>query len=418
VSESNSINYIEFIENAGFVLDNKVAAQVANAPVPLLREFRECYLELTNTLGEVQPSKLSGIDEIQNNRIFTCPDAAPGELRPLIHGRLVDLGASMLSGDAGFDFNELQLDTRLRKLKSLLLYCHSITVADGLLYVNQFFSSTEDEHFERSRRYLQNYLTVIAALRPLIENNIVIVYPQYEHTSLGFYHGSSAFREDVSEAWISQECGKGEEERGRLIFASRAVNELLFFANRYDSAAFLTCDVWEKALESMIRFANRALRKDEIRDRRIATGLMETELPELDNLTLQDIIAIRRDDATFGAWREALSAAVEKIDHYEDVDFALTLREVREILSEGRQAVKEGTRGTSFWSHAKGPVGKFGLSVASSFIAKGIFDPATAGVTAGLTFLYHYLSGGKKRRAVKALKNHYATFTSGDLGSA
>jgi hypothetical protein len=403
------MNYVEFIENMGFRLTGDVGRQVELASPSTLIDFRERYLDLQTAL-DVQmdnrlANELSRNGESQVGRVFDCPDAEPHEFRPMFHGRLME-SPGILGGDSGSAFETLDIDKRLRRIKTLLLYAHALVVPDSLFYVNQWFSA-EGPYFEEGRHRLKNYLTVIAALRPLIEAGIVIMYPQYEHSGVGFSvrdGRGGAFDDSAFEEWL---CERDQES---LIAVSHSYNELLFFATRYDASVITPQGHgYDLILAPIAEFNHRTLRGDQRRDSRLGSALASIECANVDGLSLHDVIAIRRDSAAFETWRGLLSGAMKQIDNYNEAPSSAIVADVCDIVSEGKAIIDKEVRKSTIWDQARGPAGSCILSSLAGVLAKGALDWKTAGATFALSFLYQYVSGGNKRRAMKALRNHFAT---------
>jgi len=419
----SGINYLDFLANAGFDLEGDVARQVDEAPIERLQDFRERYLDLVKVFeGQTGLSNieyddkemLASLGDSLAGRVFACPDSKPGEFRPLFHGRILETGKTMLGGDSGSDFDELNLEARLRRVKGLLLYAHSIVVPDSLFFINQFFHREGGDristYFEQSRRQLRNYLCLIAVLRPLIRDGIVIFYPQFEHGGLGFGE-NRAFTDYEFKLWL--EGRTPDISSKELLFADvghSIVNEMLFFANRYEAAAVIDSR-FAPALKHLVDFEEKPVRTDQRRDARITWDLASVDLPELDALQLREVVALRSHADSFAQWRTHLANAVEKIDNFQELPPEKGLMEIREILREGQEQIAKDMAKTSTWTLAVEGASKFGISTLAGLVATATFDPHTAAAASLLTFLHQYMKGSSKRQAQRSLKTHFASFT-------
>jgi hypothetical protein len=433
--------YLDFLQNAGFPLDDDVGRKVDEASREKLTDFRDRYLQLVDSLhaataseehplGDLSVEEMAQVSKLKLGRVFKCPEPREGEFRPLFPGG--NLGAfskGTLAGGRGNDFDTLELETRLTRLKGVLLYAHSIAISDGLLYANEFFAPRwNDEDFQISKRRLKNYLTFLAAIRGLIENNIVILYPQYEHGGLGFRRHRAFFDQQFHD-WICDEAevavpathkdGRMGNYRitypDRLYGASTVVKELLFFAGRYGACPVLppTSDnLCQAALKYLIQYGKRLASKQEVENMAMADKIARIDIPELKNLPLKDLISIRRNDEVFEEWRTLLATAISDIDNIETADPKEVSVHVRELLRMGQEKVQTVTEKSGFFQTLAGPSVTFSLGVIGAEILKGAVDPATLGMSAGLTFIYQYLAGSKKREAHKALRKHFATLES------
>jgi hypothetical protein len=421
MTQKKPINYVKFIESCGFRLGPDIAKQVDAAPLRKLQEFRESYLALIDVFrretglrtaleGPRGPLPTSGDEGA--GIVFTCPEAKVAEYRPIFHGRLLHTGETMLGGDSAAAFNNLALESRLHRIKSQLLYAHSIVVSDSLLYINAFFDKhSADFLAEQGRQQLRNYLTLITALRPLIKRNVIIFYPQYEHGNLGF--GShDEFDNEEFEIWLKQqESHLSVEDYMRIEVGYSLVNEMLFFASRYDATLYFPKEIYGQPFEYLTRFAGKVARKDRKDDSLIQWALAQVELPGLASLPIKDIVSIRRNEETFEDWRSLLRDAIRKIEDPDATSPAALVSEVQAIIAEGQKTVEKTVKKSRLLSSAKKPVGAFTLSGLSYLAATGHFDPHVAAASAGLSFLWGYVTGSSKRKAKRSLKTHFATLT-------
>lgn len=423
-----AINYLDYLANAGFDLADDMSRQVGSMSIDQLQDFRDRYIELVTVFqGQTgftdfdrgDRTHLLELGETRAGRIFQCPDGQPGEFRPLLHGRILQTGKTMLGGDAGSDFDELNLESRLRRVKGLLLYSHAIVVPDSLFYINQFFRRARDaqghehvsDYLERGRAQLCNYLQLIAALRPLIRNGTIIFYPQIEHGGLGFGR-HPGFQNPTYDEWVGEQTAALsplDQLRAQVGYAQ--LNEIFFLANRYDATA-MADSRYAVPMEYLVRHDARPVRNDRQRDTLFAWKLANVELPELDQLPLQEIIALRNNSEYFARWRELLTDAVDKIDNFAELPAAAGLREVQEILREGHNAVTRQLKEESTWRQFGAEAKSFGINVGGAFIATvAVADAPTGGAASLLTFLGQYIHGSSGRRARRALKSHFAAFT-------
>jgi hypothetical protein len=249
----------------------------------------------------------------------------------------------------------------------------------------------------------------------LIEAGIVIVYPQYEHSGVGlaWVNGVHAsFQDSAFEQWLKQRYeNDAEEDYLALTSNSHRYNELLFFATRYDGSVMVPPNRDYTHIQSiMAEYAQRSSRSDVRRDSHLGAALATIELEKVDGVSLDDIVAIRRASDIFEQWRNLLTEAMKQIDNYDVTPTSALVSGVQEIVAEGRAVIEKEIQRSTVWERAKGPIGKCTLSSLAGLVAKGTFDPATAGATLALSFVYDYMSGSKKRGARKALRSHFASF--------
>ena len=337
----------------------------------------------------------------------------PGEFRPLLHGR-IHKAADVFGGDAGYVFGEGGTGARVTALKRYLLYAHRIVLPDPLFYVNQYFGSDLDDLRELGRRSLVGFLDFLHTIRSLVRSGTVSFYPQYEHG--GIVEPMPLFRDQGFDHWV--ETGDADADKRLLLEAGQPlVSELLFFCERFEADCSFDRVDFELILAAMARYGgvlpdrDAAVARDRVLDEQRAglERLGTVSLPGLDELPINEILALRAQGEGFDRWRDALGQGLRRIEG--DAAPEVVREAVVESLVRGGREVEREVKKSGLLAAAKGPTQTLAIGAVAGFAVGGPLGAlAGTGISAVLTTLVDYVGGRANRREAKALAAHYSVW--------
>jgi hypothetical protein len=422
VPESPGLNYFDYLQGLlGFAIRHDNQPVIERLPLSQLNAFRERYHEDWQAFHSFTTRETSLSRLLLAPAPYRLKRPVAGEFRPLLHGQL-HRSAYAFGGDESHPWEHGDSSERVIGLKRFLLYSHRLVLADPLWYINQYFGGeTDTQYTAKSRLALARFLDFVYTTRELIQADIVLFYPQYEHTGLGFE--KNAFQDDGFMDWYKR---LPPEKRHADPFAASAhhhVVELLFYFVRNGASAFIDNPKLLPAFESVLAFGralggtHRVVMADSIESEHRAAmqTLSSISLPTLDALSLRDIVAVRTQADGFEQFRSALREGLLRIDSAASADHGVIREAVNDSLATGRAACEREMEGSSFLSHVHENMASFGIGALAGLMAG---DPtlglATGGATAGLTVLYKYVSGLDDQTARQAVLRHYAVWDSGE----
>lgn len=421
VSLPNYVDYVESLVGCELKPDNSAAIDAMSRSE--LADLREKNLHagvdsFVDRVG-IAPHRRDLLEVLTTWQGAPTPyERAPGErgeFRPLLHG-LVHEAADVFGGDSSYVFRDGDSTARIGALKRYLLYAHRIVLPDPLFYVNQHLGSSSDGLREESRRSLIGFLDFLYPIRELVRGGIVSFYPQYEH---GGIMGTHLFQDDGFESWIEAD----EDQTGDKVLLEAGqplVSELLFFCERFGADCSFDRPDFESILAAMARYGGAlsdryaATARDRVlaKERAALETLGTVSLPGLDQLPIEEIVAVRTNAEGFDRWRDALGEGLLRID--EGSAAPETVKEaVAESLVRGSREVERDLKESELLAAAKGPARTLAIGAVAGFAAAG--PPGAlvgGGISAVLTTLAEYVGGRADRHAAKALAAHYSVWES------
>jgi hypothetical protein len=322
----------------------------------------------------------------RSQRIDPVP---PGILRPYIP--IHASRSRFYTGGIEFDYHHFlngpeRALASLGALKQHLLYCHALAVENPLVYFLD--SVVESRDSQQTRTALANYLRFIVAVRELVESGVLIlVEPHFWDTSDEYADArlDSGLRRRAHEAIMQADLSEyptsgGElpgDVRRRLLVG--AIGDAI--AISLAAAEYHHLDLYVPFRFFLPGFA--ALSPDvpelpRVRPQELVSALV----PQLDSLSLNDVVAVRRDEEAFEQWRvylkNAVGAVSEGFDPSEPQANAQLLREARAELSIGQGIVEQRVKSSSALAKAKEGTRDFTLGA----LATATLAPFVGGVSA------------------------------------
>lgn len=418
------MNYYDYVQALlGTSIENLNEELVRRMSRSQLAKFREDYLknyyELRNCYQRRRPHDESASGHLVVKAFRDAPTPydrgvrKPGEFRPLIHG-VVHNSAEMFGGNGLSSWESAGQADRLRVLKRYLLYSHRVILPDPLFYMNQFLNSSDEALFNRSRLALGTFLDFLYATRSLIVNGAIAFYPQYEHGVISpYYFESSEFND-----WMQSHPHSDED---LLIFEAGHpdIIQLLFLCERYGASCFIDRAVYERVLEKVLQWGQAlggttlSATVDAVSevDRAALSRLASLDLPELDRLSLQDVLNVRTQSDGFSRWRTSLREGLTRIDS-EFVEQTALKAAVADSLADGQAALETEIRKSSLLSAAREQSGKLIIGAIAGALTGGPWGTAAGVAGAASTVLYDFFKSRTKRNAQRSLSQHYALWVS------
>lgn len=333
-----------------------------------------------------------------------------GEFRPIL---LRQVHKNAAPFDDSSSFENISNAFRIDIMKRNLLYSHKVVIPDALFWVNQFFGDEkETEWTKRGRLRLTGYLDFLYSIRPLVKKQIVLFYPEYEYGSLP----GEAFYDKEFVEWIGKDQFD-EEKSLRCEVAHEDILRLLFYCVRYGASCTLDQGIYEPILSEVLRFGKAmggqfTVTKENMKSREqiaLVNRLAQISIPNLGNISIDDIVAVRSQSEAFNHWRDLLSEGIQSIE--ETGDPGLVSESVKDSLARGKEAIDQEIKKSSLLSSAKESFYSFAIgAIAGVALGDALKAIATGSLTATLSILKEFLVSGKDRSAKKSLLKHYASF--------
>jgi hypothetical protein len=413
---TENLNYFDYVEELlGEEISKDNHKLIGSLSVSQLNQLREDHHLAFETFEQYKDKN----KDLRQLLLAPSPhwrkQAIPGQFRPLLHGKFSSI-AYDFGGDEGHPWQERN-SKRLLGLKRILMYAHSVVLADPLWYINQFLGrdrEEDDAYVAQTRITLINYFDFLYEIKDLVQSEVVLFYPQFEHTGVGF--PKEVFRDtDFVDWYVSQNTMDDNLEYVRYLHGD--ILELIFYAIRYGASCFVDNSVHEHILQRVLAYGQAfegkylSTRQDSksAQDRQIMGLLGNVELTSLEDLPIHDIISVRQNSPGFEQFRTHLKSGFLRIESGSMNDLEVVRQAVQGSLEEGRIACEEEIRKSSLLSSARKNGGSFVIGAAAG-LAMG--DPTgglgTGAVTAALTMIQDYVLSIKSRASQNALSRHYA----------
>lgn len=334
---------------------------------------------------------------------FRVPERGMYEVFPYVHP---GWRVAKLVGGHGY---EAELTDEVDKaIKSLLLYYHRLALPDGFGHLCDHFVLAPYAQSAETEAKFDAYLRLFAKLRPLIQDRIVSFLPERPTWRRANEHVDAL--EEILRFKVHLPHIRDEKHLMRLI------EESLWIGKQFDLDLLLPTPAMVKFFNEYVGLCQRRISQTEIREASLGQMLLTAELPQLEKLTFNDIVAVRSNDEGFTSWRRALGNVMQAC--YEDYsDGNMSQREfgrlAHEEMAEGRARVEESINSSHYLSLAKSAASSVGVGLFATVAATPetfMEGASTALATAGGTFLLDYAIGKKKGRKDGALRAHYAVF--------
>jgi hypothetical protein len=425
---------------------------MTSAMLSMLREVADTYgpaLPLSEKLMSpyLPEEVLDGIPDMWAERrpqIVRNPSSAyhPYIPEPFTSRAVVLLGRTPVLDFA--DGEETRQD--LTALRHHLLYAHGVTISDPIpkIFEPRYFSKfPAEEAFAYRRTRLANLAHFLIDADPLIEDGVIVFIPEPKYPTPFPYNARDLSRVAGIPGMI-RAVGRLDPE-GRKI-AARAAEEVLnkpegsmvFGPESYAGITlngilagmsageegnggwdlYLPHREMQAVMKHLLRKADGNLRSANAKaELRLMHDLLSLELPGIkESISPTDLVAIRRNAASFAEWRTQLQGALFELADQLNLDPEIPQAVRRRILQE---------RLSPAAAHAQSEVGhsaalnqlKSGGVVAAIGTVLGLpFGPALpaveAATLAGLAgAVIGWLQGTPTRAAKRALARQYAIFT-------
>ena len=255
---------------------------------------------------------------IESEKSPYIPQKEKGEIRPFLTYQILNEIARTsgleITTDHAYSADNFSHGPMVDIVKRQLLYCHKVTLFDSLPYIADFLRSPNAQAKEK----LQNYFSWLYELAPLIENDIVtfISEPGYKESGgiiLNELYNMFPNTESIN-IEIAKELNLKPDDLLVTHMTLNTTNHLYEMAHaisrfpgKFDY--YFTHKFQYKVLQRQIHNALENIYKKEIQY--ISPPFQLTlNIPNLDALSVEDIVNIRNNDDTFNQWRYDLSKAL------------------------------------------------------------------------------------------------------------
>lgn len=307
-------------------------------------------------------------------------------------------------------------------IKQHLLYCHSVAMDDPLpriLYIVEGTSGNDPQAIDG----FANYCTFLNMVKPLVESGVLFFVNK--DTYMSYYFPPSidnrkvdefALKADYSDVPIKDDIFRHTSFDDafdgilEVLTASKvhSRNFDLYFPARFFRDAFA-------AIVSLAKDNLRSMGHSHEKELMLLKQLISIKVPNLADLTPQDIVDIREDRA-FARWRLDIERALDRtlrLDPRLLEPKQEALRLIRTELEERQAELKEAIKKSRFLSRAKKGARSFVVGGLAALGVSWISDPVS-GIASSLAggvaeLLISYL-GEKRSSSKEALLRHYLLF--------
>ena len=292
-----------------------------------------------------------------------------------------------------------------------------------MFYICQFFAHSDSIFIDDSKQQLIGFLDFLYEIKKLVKMNVVLFYPQYEHSEHGF--SRSTFVDKDYAEWLNINASTLDKnaiypgdkpDYANVIFSyeQSQISQLMFFCNRYNASLYFDNHKHELLMNTYLKYAYlssshinlRTNDKIHEKERRILERLIDIPLPNLSKLSLNDIASVRTNCDSFNDWRKCLGEGIDRIESgndYKQIKQAL----IRTLVPK-KEKLEQEIKNSNILSSAKTNLSNFGVVALAGVVAG---DPtgglATGTATTGITVLKEFLCGYKNRSSNKSLLKHY-----------
>lgn len=254
-------------------------------------------------------------------RKMRLPPKSDGELRPYISPKLAGrkLGITTVVSDPS-EFNQSIGFTEMTKnIKKYLLYCHSICIHDPLQYLLDFFAFNPYGDISVSYLPMVNSLFIeYAKLGKLIKDRIVI---PISDEKFGIWPDVSVTSEEQD--YLKAQLPELKDVAGFLgsVITDQQAR-ISFLENRAD--LFLTHQDFVTVLGKLLQFYETRFASRQILEPFKAAILGEISVINPDEVSIDDIVRMRRNDELFAKFRDTFGRILAELydpnSTYTDLD--------------------------------------------------------------------------------------------------
>ncbi len=351
-----------------------------------------------------------------------------------------------------FDFDtQAETDADFRALSKHLLYANSVALSDPIpqIFDKRYFDVGEPvaDVLRYRRTRLANLVRFLQQVDPLLEDDVLVFIdpPRYQIKYKADDLRTLAKRPDIRAATdalnpankelaaraAEQMLGQqpGTMPFGPEAYAMHALNGVLaeLATGTVEHGGwdiYLPHAAMQSALEYVVKRAWDAPAKSPGSNRhepRLMRDLLNVELPDpAAQITVADVVNIRRNDEAFSTWRRdlrgALRALNDELADHDDLSADAARKTLAEELRPATQQVRK-QMGRSRFLSAIGVGGvdfSIGAVVEISFHgAEGIGSGALTSLSAATcaVLVYKWLEGRKNAAGRRALARHYGVFS-------
>ncbi len=283
------MNYYSFIENiTGHRLiesNEKWMVKINNKELVNIREryhentvnkFITYLSKIQNSRSKVNSENYS--DCLSLPKAYDYPTSLTYEHCPLMHG-ILHRDAVIFGGDGSdaFNINEQINDNakRINRLKFYLLYSHKIILPDPMFYLCQYFSLETGPYIKKGKYQLAAFFNFLYEIRELVKSNVILFYPQYEHSGVGFH--SKLFGNEHYENWLENRAEmldihainpKFDSTTAPYLFsyAQEPITQLFFFCSRYKASIYFDSPRHEILVKEYLKYAASSYNTNSFKD--------------------------------------------------------------------------------------------------------------------------------------------------------
>ena len=356
-------------------------------------------------------------EELERN--YTLPELRPDEVRPYVP--IIHQGTQFSGITLSYygDFDSIaSAETATDSLTQHLLYCHSIAVDNPLAFMLDYFPGN-DRFTEEIKPKIFNYLHFICSIRPLIDEGIVhlVEWSPKRLFAFGSWPPLLFDKEDLGVVaketdWSDmQDCFKVSVDsvpvEAKAIFLGSEISpEIGAVLGKSKTlggnfSVYLPRRCYQSLFSHLVRKGNELLQTIQPNgehDMLLTAELLALDLPRLNNLSLGDLVAIRRSEDVFEDWRRSLRRGLREASRLDPCLLGrenTALQAIRDELAElARRAGLATTKSRVLSSVRQGAKG-FAVDTLAALIASptAVSAAITAGgIKGGLEFLWNHLT--------------------------
>jgi len=354
--------------------------------------------------------------EYEKSQDFQTPTVGSYEVFPYIHP-----GWHVAHKVGGY-FADLSNDKSIKdvenQIKKLLLFYHKLALPSGFEYYSDYYRLGNGEPPIQVRDAFINHLRLYAKLRKLISKEIVFFIPEVP----SFFPARDAVKKiRLPEEWEK----KLDEIFGEVTTwdLHERIEQSLWIGKKFNLDLFLPGKEAISFFDDYSQLIKCQIPSSRTLEAAAGNLILDCQLPAIDKLTVDDIIAVRDGSDAFKSWRASLREVLES--SYDDLlkgsfDPDELHRLADEKFASSRNAIESDIKKSSVLGLAKTGFRSIGIGLMTGVVTASIMaNPLTvftsSAASAGVTFLWDYvgalLNRSKNMKNV-ALKAHYAVWNS------
>jgi hypothetical protein len=382
--------------------------------------------ELIVRAGRVPEGRLENLRERHSAFLagYRLPAKKTSQLRPYLHPKLLQLTSQgqLLDYQAFFhDFDQAATPGQQENvIKKYLLYCDGVILHDPLLYILDYVGSPA--HAEKTRRRFADYLSFLSYIRPLVDSGVVTFIDEAPYRNIkkhAVWPVPLVFADDLSRLAQRIDIAEGprripETEKEFILWYGMPGLSSSLVARQYHRGnldLFFPNDILWSGFQNLGESLNAPESNPGYRVK-LLNRLMKIPLPNLDALSVTDIVNLRRNEEIFEHWRTSFERALERIElHGPDAE-GQEINILSRELKDAARALDESVAESSLLARAKRGLWKVSLATLAALLVTHAPDTipviTVAAATEGLELLSSYFLAGKKSEG--SFMRHLAVF--------